>query len=319
MSTVSRRVRRIARRRYRGNRPLAGARSVTMYRLSLDGGRLSGVLLWVACWFAPGGVFAQDKPPEAAPTPAQRADALLDAVAEKYGAMASYRDEGVLEVRAQDPETPIKVEITFSTAFSRPERMRVDWTEKRSRARTGNYVLAVNGASRALYWGELKQYEQPQSLLIALTEASGLSYGAAGNIPNLLQGKHAVGSVLRLLSNKTIEREEPFDGVHCVVLSGEAGRLGTYRVWIGKEDLLIRKLEQRPVGYPAADEPPAGQPGEEAGVEGVPSSPLPKPASSYAVVEIHRNIRVDIPVEEETFAFVPPEGVRLVARFAPDQ
>ena len=86
------------------------------------------------------------------------------------------------------------------------------------------------------------ELEYPESLLLAVAGATGISSGTAHTIGALLF-KEVGGFRLTDMCRIRFRATREFQGVRCVVVSGShPGGRGRVTAWFGAEDLLLRRL-----------------------------------------------------------------------------
>lgn len=196
-----------------------------------------------------------------------------------YVSLSTYQDEGIVVSRYDDAVTRGQIErLPFQTLFKRPNLFRFEWAEFSSIAHGTRSVIWSNGKEAFTYW-EPDTYEKNTDLESAIAGATGISSGAAYTVSHLLM--ELSGSNLLTLENLSLAGEEEFERVLCYHLKGKHPNGTLFELWIGKSDLLVRKLrkEINLVGYSTTEE------------------------------EIHRNIRVNGPIAKEVFDFKPPIGL----------
>lgn len=168
----------------------------------------------------------------------------LVAMAERYAELHSYSDSGVV----QDISKPGRTSCWFNTRFESPKHYRFEfvtahpfWPLRHVTTRT---VLGSDGASN-YYFRHFPRREPTvefsESLLAVVGRAAGVSQGTATTIGKLLLPDLKRFS-LSSLSRPRFRRSRMVEGVDCFCVSGiQAGR-GRFTVWIGKQDLLLRRL-----------------------------------------------------------------------------
>jgi outer membrane lipoprotein-sorting protein len=205
--------------------------------------RCAGIALFIAAGVA--GSLAADAVPETAST-------VLQEMAKAYLAVTSYQDEGVS--LAHDPSKPSPDEVGFKIFFARPNLMRFEWTSHHPYPPLRHLVTYAatwsDGKNAFTYTerpdarsndrdGELKQND---SLAMGIAGATGVSRGTAHQVPVLLLPELG-GFALTQIKSPTLVGVEPFDGTLCFRLRGEHPRTaGTYELWIGQKDHLIRRI-----------------------------------------------------------------------------
>ena len=164
---------------------------------------------------------------------------VLAQTAEVYASCDSYRDEGLLTDLFTTQECVMTVQIRFSTAFVRPDRFRFAYAIERPLFLPS--LIWRNGRDLRFWWPGKE--ESPPNLGLAIASATGVSGGAAHNVPALLMPDEVPGR--RLLDFDEVDAIgiEVVSGRTCYRLEGRwAGRL--MRIWIDAESLLLRQVEQ---------------------------------------------------------------------------
>jgi outer membrane lipoprotein-sorting protein len=213
------------------------------------------------------------------------AETILQKMAQAYRAVTSYQDQGVS--LTLDPSKPSPDEINFKTFFARPNLMRFEWTSHHPYPPLRHLVTFSatwsNGTSAFTYTerpnassgdreGDMRQND---NLAQGIAGATGVSRGAAHQIPVLLLPELG-GFALHQIKSPTLVGLEPFDGTDCFRVRGAHPRSnGTYELWIGQKDYLIRRIVS--VVRPGANEQE----------------------------EIHRDIRIDRDIPRDTFEMKP--------------
>jgi outer membrane lipoprotein-sorting protein len=104
---------------------------------------------------------------------------------------------------------------------------------------------------------------------MGIAGATGVSLGSAATVPSLLL-KNIAGFSPADLERISLKGQERFEDEDCFVLEGFHPTSEPWRLWVGKRDFLLRKIR-------------TGLPGGE------------------SQEEIHRDIRINEPIPEETF------------------
>lgn len=211
--------------------------------------------------------------PQAKPT----ARLLLKRMAEKYSRLISYQDEGVV-VTTYDEETGGRIEkVPFKTSFKRPNLFRFEWTDYFLSKLGNKRVVWSNGKDAFTYW-EPDRYEKEKYLGLAIAGATGVSSGSAHTVPRLLLADEVSGFSVSELKNTSLLGEEVFEGVLCYHIKGAHPHGQIHELWIGKSDLLLRKVRQV----------------------------TKEPDKTTIEEEIHRNIHVNELIATSLFDYKPP-------------
>jgi outer membrane lipoprotein-sorting protein len=205
---------------------------------------------------------------------------LLDQMAEKYSRLVSYQDDGVV-ITTYDEETGGRIEkLPFKTSFKRPNLFRFEWTDYFLSKLGKRRVVWSNGKDAFTYW-EPDRYEKEKYLGLAIAGATGISGGSAHTVPRLLLADEVSGLSVTDLKGISLLGEEVFEGMPCYHIKGAHPHgEGFYELWIGKSDLLLRRVRQET-----------------------------KDSDSKKVTteeEIRRNIHVNEPIANALFDYKPP-------------
>jgi outer membrane lipoprotein-sorting protein len=211
------------------------------------------------------------------PTPSPTAEALLNAMVAKYRAAKTYSDSGTSETGS----TWTGVEshtATFQIRFARPAFLRFELLDPMK--------FGIREV-RTVWWSDENANQIWSSLRTKIERLAGddlyrarWDVGApAYHIPTLLNERYANQYFLQisLLPNPTMLADEIIEETECYHL-GPKNAPATpdlaYDLWIGKDDLLVRKFRFR------------------------------RGARLYE--ETHSNIRLDETLPQDTFRVTPP-------------
>lgn len=168
---------------------------------------------------------------------------VMRQVVETYHSFSTYADKGTAIVHL----TSLKYTVEFKTLFKRPARLRFEWTVERTEPpglKQHGLIWSDGTNAWASYSFRGNKLEQKKDLDLAVAGATGASCDTAHTIPRLLADD--VGGVrldeiqdLKILGNDTA------DGVECVVLVGHYRNVPERKIWVGRTDHLIRRIEDR--------------------------------------------------------------------------
>ena len=195
------------------------------------------------------------------------AESLLKRMEAAYGALASYSD--VTAVKYRNPDGSDRSTVEFKMWFARPERFRGDAQTTRPDGSASKREVMWTDGQNARSWSTGKAVTNLPKIQLA---GSGMFGTYAYHVPTLLEPAYAGRKRLHELGSPTLVGEEAVDGVECYRIRGQFFT-DPYELWIGKRDLLVRKL-----------------------------------VASYAghqMEETHRNIEVNAPITGELFKFAP--------------
>ncbi len=199
-----------------------------------------------------------------------RPDTVLSELRERYAAMSSYQDDGV--VLSQYPSSDFINETWFATHFTRPSRFRFDWTSHHP------YPPLKHLKSHHRIWENeegafLRRYAEPDSeclsdIELAMSAAKGVSQNSSYTIPRMLVGADAVFASDCLTVQGITDGET--DDIPCRCVIAVDSRQRPYRLYIGREDLLLYRVSSSVSDGSTSD-------------------------------EIHRNIRTGHQIDEDVF------------------
>ena len=185
---------------------------------------------------------------------ADPAASILANVAVTYASLSAYQDSGVVLTHYPHKDQPD--EIVFQTLFLRPDQLRFDWVRHHPHPplrhiKTSSSIWPDGRGSHLLAVGAQKPKEA--SLRLAVAGATGVSHGSSHHIPRLLTSS-IDGFALIDLSDPKLLGEEIFEGVRCHRIQGTHPRGGTYQLFVGRDDFLIRRiLRERQGGTPSEE------------------------------------------------------------------
>lgn len=173
----------------------------------------------------------------------QDADELLRRVVAAYHSFSTYSDRGnkIVHLRSSD------YKIEFETLFKRPGKLRFAWTLEYSHTpgyRQKNVIWSDGTTAWASYSFHGSKPEQKGSLELAVASATGASWATAYTIPRLLSDE-VTGLRLDELQSLKVIGKGTADGVDSVVVAGDVGSGEERKVWIGRKDYLVRRIEER--------------------------------------------------------------------------
>jgi RNA polymerase sigma factor (sigma-70 family) len=213
---------------------------------------------------------------------------LLKRMAAAYAALGSYQDTG--EVRPVDANDSVRPSTeTFQTSFARPNRIRFESTRRLFNTTT-QIIATFDGVQAATYISWARHPVQRNTGPLFLTTFVRATDGASFHIPRLLNAGAMAGSFsLVNLGNAHLLPNADVEGVRCYALEGTHPNGNGYRLWIGCDDLLIRKIVTT-VPVSTWDLRELRPPPED-----------PDVAPPVLVEEIHRDIRVNASIGDNTF------------------
>jgi hypothetical protein len=170
---------------------------------------------------------------------------IVQMMAARYETVSSYQDSGVVETVSADLPTTRSTDIFFKTYFTRPLKLRFEWMSYSPFSSPERNVVWSDGAKAfGFYSFQPEKIDEDEDVSMALAGATGVSRGAAHTVPELML-KDVGGFSLLDLKKISSQGEERFEGADCYVLEGYHHTGEAWRLWIGKKDLLLRKLRTK--------------------------------------------------------------------------
>jgi len=206
---------------------------------------------------------------------------LIRRVCRKYASFQSYEDEGVVETTYDDLTRSNSEKMPFKVLFRRPGLFRFEWLDYYL-WKDGKLTVLWRNANDTFLYQQPDIYEKKESLERGIATVTGISDGAAYNIPRLLMPGIG-GWTLTDLTKLTLVAQELFEGELCYHIKGMDLQGDVSEIWIGKRDYLVRKTRTQSTGFEDF---------------------------SAVTEEIHRNIRINQPIAESRFEFKPPIAPR---------
>lgn len=205
-----------------------------------------------------------------------RAHQIIKKMGDIYRSCSSYQDSGLVQKIPSDPSDKFNIQKKFRTYFVRPDLFRFEWEEEiHSTQKTYFYAVCKNGEETYTFSSLSGKKRKENNLEQAISANTGVSSGGIRTVPFMLI-KQERSSILNGLVNENLIGEESLDGVRCYVLKAEHEKSGKeIELWIGKNDLLLRKL-------------------------------IRKFSSEDYWEELHKNIKLDHNIPKEIFNFKLP-------------
>jgi outer membrane lipoprotein-sorting protein len=193
---------------------------------------LGSVIFVAAGSFLPAEVCAQQR--------STSPQVILKKSAERYAALSSYQDVGVVIITTDEGTSGRIEKQPFKLFFNRPNQFRFEWLDYGSQKNGRLRVVWSEGNDTFTYW-EPDKYEKEESLEMGIAGATGVSSGAAFHTPRLLMPEMG-GWAMTDLKKTALVGEEMFEGELCYRIKGFDFSQNLNEVWIGKRDFLVRKL-----------------------------------------------------------------------------
>jgi len=181
-------------------------------------------------------------------------DKIFEKVKTAYKSMDTYKAQGTITSNIDTGEMKLNAETTFSIILKKPNLYLISWTQKNTAMPGMSQSGAVwsDGTQPYLYMGGTNAYSRMSSDELALAGATGISGGAAFNIPSLFFSvfKEQPAPFSRL-KDPQIEMTEKVGEEDCYVISGSSSVSKKETFWVSKKSYLIKK-------YSRSLEPPEG-------------------------------------------------------------
>jgi len=195
---------------------------------------------------------------------------IVKKMAERYAALSSYQDSGVVETVTEGPLARRGTDIAFKIHFTRPNKLHVEWLDCAAPGSSEKNAIWSDGSkSSRFYSWEPDHVETKDDLSLAVAGATGVSRSSAHTVPELLISDIG-GFSLTDLTKLTLKKQEVFEGEECYVVEGFHPNGEAWQIWISTKDFLLRKFR----------------------------SPSLKDEFTE---EIHREIKVDNKIADETY------------------
>lgn len=173
---------------------------------------------------------------------------IVKKMAEKYAALASYQDSGVVESASDKPLPRRGTVNSFKTYFTRPNKLRFEWIDYQSPFSDQRNLIWSDGLKAvSVHAYEPGKIETKEDIASAVAGATGVSRGAAFTIPNLLISEIG-GFSLTELTKLSVKKQEVFEDENCYLIEGYHPNGEAWQLWISTKDFLLRKLRHTSLG-----------------------------------------------------------------------
>jgi outer membrane lipoprotein-sorting protein len=171
---------------------------------------------------------------------------MMRQVVAAYRSLSTYSDRGTSIDRANGSNGKYEIRVKFETLFKRPDKLRFAWTREDSRipGKKENLIWCDGDTAWSSYYFHRDNPRRVKHLGLLVAGAIPVSRTTAHTIPRLLSDDVKGIRVDELKGLKTIGTDRS-DGVECVVLIGYLSSGNERKVWIGRIDHLIRRIEDR--------------------------------------------------------------------------
>lgn len=163
---------------------------------------------------------------------------IVAGVAKAYASLTTYRDTGTHELEHEGKQIS---RSRFETRYVAPDRLFFSYRDTLMGFFTVENVLAVaNGtATKMASFDDDPHVEQ--DIDRAMAGLYGVTFTTSGTVPGYLLGREV--HLFGLLDLSLLDEADAGDGTRCIRLRGAEFGGGTYTIWIGKGENLIRRVE----------------------------------------------------------------------------
>jgi len=239
---------------------------------------------------------------------------VINKMFDVYRNLTSYQDTGEVETTMLMGGAGTKqvMKSPFKTFFKRPNLMRFEWKNMMPFAKSSN-VLWSNGEETYTYWPQFGQYKKDESLRMGLAGATGVSGGSAHKVPSMLLYQNNIFATLK----PVLLCRGKFEGVQCHVIAGNDIMNNETILWIGVDELLLRKVETTRKSHKGILEKARESLKESGSDVKIPDIKIPD--FSSVIREVHREIKINGDIPSTVFNFTPPKDTKLVEKFSLSQ
>src|SRR5262245_7919697 len=196
---------------------------------------------------------------------------VVQNMAAQYASADSYQDTGLVQETRPGGGSRPRLVNSFKTYFARPGKFRFEWKPAETDDRSWRIIWCNADELYSLSSeGALERESRGETSIAA---AAGVSRGASNTVGSLL-ATGIGGFRLTEMERVVLVRDEKFEGEDCYVVRGYHPLGLAIDLWISKSDSLLRKIR-------------------ETNADG-----------SYQE-EIRRGIKLNQPVNDNTFEFKP--------------
>jgi hypothetical protein len=148
---------------------------------------------------------------------------ILKKVLSTYVGCKSYRDEGAVanEFTTPDGKAEKPPESTFTTAFIRPDRLKLDFRHNDGGTAKRSVIWTLKDGARS-WWDLDNKVEKAESLDFALGARAGVTMGVSTEIPTLLLASPKADRPAPFSQLKKLKRldDGKINGVDCYKIEG---------------------------------------------------------------------------------------------------
>ncbi len=186
------------------------------------------------------------------------ADSLIEELVQRYAAISTYRDRGVVLQALREGGAPI--ETSFETRFRRPGMFRFAFSNPHPFPPLA-HILTQHccGADSLGAYSWTKQHDESayvegeEDLSMAVAGATGISGGSAHTIGGLLMPEIG-GFTLDRIRGSRVLCHETFEGAECIVVRAPHPVSGELSLWVDYESMTLRKLMTDHGSFPPGEE-----------------------------------------------------------------
>ena len=165
--------------------------------------------------------------------------ALIRCMADAYGALASYADTGEY-VRTRGGR--VSSRATFKILYVAPDQLWFEYTDSSRAWFHHKYVMSKLGKTVRTMANYDESPESDDDIASAMEGLYGVTSCTSENVPGLLLRAGST-TLVYLANRRLLEEAELDDGTLCLRLTGTDFGGAETTIWLGKDDLLIRKVE----------------------------------------------------------------------------
>jgi hypothetical protein len=166
---------------------------------------------------------------------------ILNCVQATYRGFQSYADTGTVETVPPIGKTPTE----FKTYFIQPNKVRFEWRAwhpyfGKEHPPEENVIWSNGERSHSFFLGK---QNSPDGISLAIAGATGVSSGSVHMILKLLFPECIeISRVWYNMQNSRLLEDAEINGSQCYHLIGETKLPDDVEAWIGKDDMIVRRL-----------------------------------------------------------------------------
>jgi len=174
------------------------------------------------------------------------AEQVLKKAEEVYKVLGSYRGKGTVVTAMDMGASKFTTETSFELALKKPNRYRITWSQKADNMPVTQAGAVWNdGEHPYLYMNTVNAYCPMENDALAIGGATGVSAGAAMNLPSLFFGAaFACQTPFSRLTAPVMKDSEIIADDDCYVISSPSIISEEETVWISKKRFLMRQCSR---------------------------------------------------------------------------